>query len=78
MATVTVACSNQGGLIIGTDAQNNPIILAGPPAPANGLNPGHGNAGFGFTEVDEAVWNGWLATYETRPLITGGAVWKVT
>jgi hypothetical protein len=42
MATVTIACTVPGGLIIGTDAFNNPITLCGPNA--SGVNYGTNEA----------------------------------
>jgi hypothetical protein len=75
MATVTIACAVGGGLIIGNDAFNNPIVLTGPNA--SGVNYGSTEA-FGLTDVDETAWNNWLAIYGNSPAVTTGAVWQVT
>jgi hypothetical protein len=40
MATVTIACAVSSGLIIGTDAANNPIKLNGPTGVNYGTNEG--------------------------------------
>lgn len=76
MATVTIACCNQGGLIIGQDEWNNPIILNGPPAPANGLNLGN-IAGAGFTEVDADLYASWAAG-PGAALVASTAVWRAS
>jgi hypothetical protein len=52
MATVTIACAVPGGLIIGTDAFNNPIKLNGPNA--SGVN----------YETNEV----WVSPWLMRPL----------
>jgi hypothetical protein len=79
MATVTVACSIQGGLIVGTDEWNNPIKLNGPPQPTSGLDSGFGNARHaGFTTIDQTIWENWLGIYATNPIVTSGAVWQVS
>jgi hypothetical protein len=82
MSTVTtIACAAQGGLILppltNGAGQVEVVTLNGPPAPANGLNVGHGNTGWGLTEVDQAIWAAFSAIYASNPLITSGAVWEV-
>jgi hypothetical protein len=68
-----IACAVQSGLIIGTDAfTNNPIKLAGP-----GANYGR-NEAWGLTSIDPAVWNAFSGIYANNPLITSGAVWRVS
>jgi hypothetical protein len=67
MATVVVACFVQSGLqlIPPSDQFKDWVILDGPRGHERGAK---------FTEVDDAFWQQWLATFATSSLITSGAV----
>jgi hypothetical protein len=56
-------------LIIGYDADSDPITLSGPNT---------AGGGFGLTEIDEAVWSAWKATPSGRALLASGAVFDAT
>lgn len=63
MATVTVACSINGGLVLGltsttpSGAPTLPVVLAGPTMTGGT----RGVSSFGLTDIDETFWSNWLA-----------------
>jgi len=73
MSTVTIACNAPSGIVLGTDAWNDPILLAGPPrAPLNtGFSPG-----YGLTDVDSYLSASW-STGPGADIVAAGAVWEV-
>ena len=84
MATVTIACSLPGGLVLslpdavalGLDPYAS-VTLNGAAPTLSGLSGGD-NAGVGFTEVDADFWSQWIAAYATNPIITSGSIWEVS
>ncbi len=77
MATVTIACSVPGGLVLGyADAPNGqptvPVVLAGPPSTqASASTPG-----YGFTAIDSDFWTAWASSVDAATILASGAVWE--
>jgi hypothetical protein len=76
MAQVVISCSHPTGIIL-EDALGNRVVLAGPPRPANGLNPGYGNTGAGLTSVDSGTWASVAAYHAASHVILHGIVKQV-